>query len=136
MNNVNIVGRWVSDVVSKEVGDTTKGEGRIAVNTLKKDVAHFFDVEMWGKTAEIASQYCKKGNLAIISGRLSQDTWEKDGEKRSKVYITAERVDLPPKTASSQENTETSAAPEGKVKKGKTSPPTPATSESDDSDLF
>jgi single-strand DNA-binding protein len=135
MNNVNIVGRWVSDVVSKEVGDTTKGEGRIAVDTFKKDVAHFFDVEMWGKTAEIAAQYCKKGNFAIISGRLSQDTWEKDGEKRSKVYITAERVDLPPKTGPSQEATETTA-PEGKARRASTTAPKPAASEPDDSDLF
>lgn len=104
MNNVNIVGRWVSDVSeTKAVGDTVKAEGRIAVDTFKKDTAHFFSVEMWGKTAEIASQYCKKGNFAIISGRLTQDTWEKDDVKREKVYITADRIDLPPKTGGSEE---------------------------------
>lgn len=113
MNNVNIVGRWVADVSeTKAVGDTVKAEGRIAVDTFKKDVAHFFTVEMWGKTAEIASQYCKKGNFAIISGRLVQDTWEKDGEKREKVYITAERIDLPPKTGG--DDTAKSAAPAAK----------------------
>lgn len=98
MNSVNMTGRWVADVTERAVGEKKKAEGRIAVSTFKKEVTHFFDVEMWDKTAEIAVQYCKKGDFAIVSGRLAQDTWEKDGEKRSKVYIVAERIDLPPKT--------------------------------------
>jgi single-strand DNA-binding protein len=98
-----MTGRWVSDLTEKKVGDSVKAEGRIAVDTFKKDEAHFFDVAVWGKPAEIALQYCKKGDLAIISGRLTQETWEKEGEKRSKVVIVAERVELPPRSASSGE---------------------------------
>jgi len=134
MNNVNIVGRWVSDVVSKDVGETTKAEGRIAVDTFKKEVAHFFDVEMWGKTAEIAAQYCKKGNFAIVSGRLAQDTWEKDGEKRSKVYIVAERIDLPPKSGGSE--SQESAAPARAAAKPAPKSGKPALAAAPDEDLF
>lgn len=97
INNVNLTGRWASDFVTKKVGEKTVAEGRIAVQTTNKDVAHFFDVKVWEKTAEIAAEYCKKGSFAILSGRLTQESWEKDGEKRSKIVVVAERIVLPPK---------------------------------------
>lgn len=109
MNSVNMTGRWVADLTERAVGEKKKAEGRIAVK-VSKDVSHFFDVTLWEKTADIGLQYCKKGDVAIISGRLCQDTWEKDGEKRSKVYITVERLDLPPKASAGDQESTSSAS--------------------------
>ena len=45
----------------------------------------FVDVTLWGRTAEVAGEYLSKGSPLLIEGRLKYDTWEKDGQKRSKL---------------------------------------------------
>ncbi len=52
----------------------------------------FVDVVTWGKTAENCGQYLRKGAPVLVEGRLQLDTWEKDGEKRSKLRVRADRV--------------------------------------------
>jgi single-strand DNA-binding protein len=72
----------------------------IAVNQRRKkddqwvDEAHFFDIEYFGKAAEAVNQYLVKGKQVGIEGSLRQDRWEKDGQPRSKVKITAFNVML------------------------------------------
>jgi len=68
----------------------------IAVNRPKKDgvqEADWFDCEAWGKTAEFATNYIKKGYRISIAGSLKQQKWEKDGEKRSKVIVRIDRLE-------------------------------------------
>ena len=55
----------------------------------KEDVS-FIDCSAWGKAAEIISQYAKKGTGILVSGRLDQRSWEKDGQKHSRVEIVVE----------------------------------------------
>ena len=56
----------------------------------KEDVS-FIDCSAWGKLGEMISQYAKKGTGVLVSGRLSQRSWEdKEGNKRSRVEIVAE----------------------------------------------
>lgn len=50
------------------------------------------DVVVWGKTAENCGQYLHKGAPVLVEGRLQLDQWEKDGEKRSKLRVRADRV--------------------------------------------
>jgi len=53
----------------------------------------FVDVTLWGKTAETANQYLRKGRPVMIEGGLRLDTWEtKEGEKRSKLKVVADRM--------------------------------------------
>ena len=52
----------------------------------------FFDVENFGKGAESLSGRLRKGEPVLVRGRLSVDSWEQEGVKRSKVYVTAYRV--------------------------------------------
>lgn len=52
----------------------------------------FVDVVVWGKTAENCGQYLRKGAPILVEGKLQLDTWEKDGEKRSKLRVNANRV--------------------------------------------
>lgn len=55
----------------------------------------FVDVTIWGRTAEVASEYLKKGSSVLIEGRLKLDSWEnKDGEKRSKLKVVCERMQM------------------------------------------
>jgi single-strand DNA-binding protein len=54
----------------------------------------FVDVTAWGRSAEIASEYLTKGSPVLIEGRLKLDTWEKDGQKRSKLKVVCEVLRL------------------------------------------
>jgi single-strand DNA-binding protein len=54
----------------------------------------FVDITLWGRTAEIASEYLGKGSPALIEGRLKLDTWEKDGKKNSKLKVVGDRLQL------------------------------------------
>lgn len=115
INTVTLTGRWVTDFELKEFGENKKASGRIAVQNTK-DSSSFFDVIFWGKTAEIASQFCKKGGFAGIEGRLEQESWEtSEGQKRSKVIIVGNRLDLGPKQ-SGQESSPAASSPKAKAK--------------------
>lgn len=68
----------------------------VAVNTgygeYKK--ANFFDCEMWGRPAEALSQYMTKGKSVTCSGEISQDRWEGDSGKRSKIKFKVEKISM------------------------------------------
>ncbi|MDO5581995.1 MAG: single-stranded DNA-binding protein, partial [Planctomycetia bacterium] len=73
----------------------------LAVNDRRKDAsgnwideATFVDITLWGRNAEIVSEYCRKGSPVFIEGRLKLDSWETDGQKRSKLKVVGERVNL------------------------------------------
>jgi len=52
----------------------------------------FVDVECWGRQAETCAEYLDKGSPVLIDGRLKFDSWEKDGQKRSRLSVRADRV--------------------------------------------
>lgn len=62
----------------------------------KDEPPDWFDLEIWGKTAEIAANYVKKGGLIGIEGVLKLDTWQDNtsGAKRSKPVVRVDRLDL------------------------------------------
>jgi single-strand DNA-binding protein len=102
MNNVSLVGRLTRDA---ELKYTTTGNGicefALAVNERKKqgddwvDVANYFDVTLFGRRGEALNQYLLKGKQVGISGRLQQQRWEnKEGQKRSRVVVIANEIDL------------------------------------------
>lgn len=81
----------------------------LAVNDRRKDNSGnwieettFVDVTLWGRTAEVASEYLGKGSPILIEGRLKLDQWEKDGQKRSKMRVIAEKMQMIP-TGSKQQ---------------------------------
>jgi len=54
---------------------------------------NFIDIVVWGKQGENCSEYLSKGRSACVDGRLTYSSWETDdGQKRSKLEVTAERV--------------------------------------------
>lgn len=64
---------------------------KAADGTQKEDTV-FVDIEAWGRTAELVGQYLTKGRACLVEGRLRLDTWEKDGQKHSKLKVVAENV--------------------------------------------
>lgn len=52
----------------------------------------FFDVKCWGQLAENVVESCQKGTRVVVVGRLEQQSWEKDGVRRSKVEVVADAV--------------------------------------------
>jgi single-strand DNA-binding protein len=93
LNSISISGRLVRDPEGKTVGDKTVAEFSIANNGFG-DKVNFFDVTAWGATADNVVKYLSKGRQVNVSGRLEQRTWEKDGQKRSKVSIVASDVEF------------------------------------------
>lgn len=54
----------------------------------------FVDVTLWARQAEVASEYLSKGSSVLIEGRLKLDQWEQDGQKRSKLKVIGERMQM------------------------------------------
>jgi len=103
-NKVFLLGNLTRD---PEVRYTPKGSAvadlGIAVNrqyTLdngeKREEVTFVDVTFWGRTAEVAGEYLKKGRSVFIEGRLQLDTWDdkQSGQKRSKLKVVGEMMQM------------------------------------------
>lgn len=58
----------------------------------KKESVLFIDCTCWNKTAELVCEYLRKGNSVLFTGRLRQETWEKDGAKHSKIKMTVDKL--------------------------------------------
>lgn len=93
INQVIIIGRLTKDPETRFSASTAICKFSIASNSGKEDKnVSYFDIVTFGKIAETCQQYLKKGNQVAISGRLTQNRWEQDGQKRSKVEIICQSV--------------------------------------------
>ena len=62
--------------------------------------AEFHNIVMFGRLAEIAKQYLKKGSMTMIEGRLQTRSWQgQDGQKRTRTEIIAEAMQMGPRGA-------------------------------------
>ncbi len=101
-NRVILVGNVTRDIDLKYTqGGTAVTDLGLAVNDRRKNQAGewieettFIDVTLWGRQAEVAGQYLSKGAPVLIEGRLKLDTWETDGQKRSKLRVVGERMQM------------------------------------------
>ena len=101
-NRVILLGNLVRDIELRYTNSRMAVcQNAIAVNDRRKnasgewiDETSFVDVTFFGRTAEIVSEYLSKGSPIFVEGRLKQDTWEKDGQKRSKLYVIVDRMQL------------------------------------------
>jgi len=104
LNKVMLIGNVTRD---PEVKFTPKGSAvadlGLAINRSytnqggeKVEEVTFVDVELWGRLAEIAGEYAKKGRPIFIEGRLRIDSWEdkQSGQKRSRLKVVAEGLQL------------------------------------------
>lgn len=54
--------------------------------------ASFFNVSIWGQMAENVAESLAKGHRVVVVGSMKMDYWEKDGEKKSGLKITADSI--------------------------------------------
>ena len=104
MASVNVVllaGNLTADVETKDLSSgQLKATLRMAVSDdftgkdgQKVERTCFVDVEVWGKQAETCRTYLSKGSPVLVEGKLKLDQWQsKEGEKRSKLFVKADRV--------------------------------------------
>jgi single-strand DNA-binding protein len=100
MNNVNLIGHLTRSPELQYMEDKTAlCNLGLAVNDNYKNKSGelvektvFVDVVVWGKQAEATGKHMTKGNPIAVEGKLQLDQWEKDGEKRQKLCVRAERV--------------------------------------------
>lgn len=104
LNKVLLLGNVTRD---PEIRYTPKGSAvcdlGVAVNRAyttdsgeKREEVTFVDVTLWGRTAEVASEYLKKGRPVFVEGRLQMDTWDdkQTGQKRTRLRVVAENMQL------------------------------------------
>ena len=62
----------------------------------RREETTFVDVTLWGRQAEVAGEYLKKGRPVYIEGRLQMDSWDdkNTGQKRTKLKIVGEQMQL------------------------------------------
>lgn len=62
-------------------------------NNAKQEAADYHNIVAFGKQAELVAQYLKKGANALVEGRMQTRSWDgKDGEKRYRTEIVADRI--------------------------------------------
>jgi single-strand DNA-binding protein len=99
LNKVMLIGRLTRDPETKHTaGGNSVTTFGLAVNRSYKrkdsdervEETTFVDVEAWGQGGEVFARYMKKGRQAYVEGRLKLDSWEKDGQKRTKLLVVME----------------------------------------------
>jgi single-strand DNA-binding protein len=67
-----------------------------ADNGEKREEVTFVDVTFWGRTAEVAGEYLKKGRPVFVEGRLQLDSWDdkQSGQKRTKLKVIGENMQM------------------------------------------
>ena len=98
INSVSLVGRAGRDPEVRyfESGSVVANL-TIAVNRRNRnDEPDWFNLEIWGKQAQVAADYVKKGSLIGITGSFKLDTWKdrNTGEDRTKPVVRVDRLEL------------------------------------------
>lgn len=121
LNKVFILGRLTAD---PQLRATPAGQSVVSLSVAtnrvwtdksgtRKESTEYHNVVVWGRQAEIAAQFLKKGGLVLIEGRLQTRLWQdKQGQSRKTTDIICERLQLGPKPASGSFSKTESQLPE------------------------
>lgn len=85
------VGNLTKDAESRTVGEADVGKYSIAING-RKDSVMFLDCDHWRVGGVLP--YLTKGTQVLVEGELEQQSWEKDGQKKSKLVLQVQRLQL------------------------------------------
>ena len=98
INSVTLVGRAGRDPeVRYFESGTVVANLTMAVNRRSRnDEPDWFNLEIWGKQAQVAADYVKKGSLIGITGSFKLDSWKdrNTGEDRNKPVVRVDRLEL------------------------------------------
>ncbi|MCL2742756.1 MAG: single-stranded DNA-binding protein [Planctomycetaceae bacterium] len=101
-NKVILMGNLTRDPELRHIPNgTAVTDVSIAVNDRRKtpngewvEEVTYVDVTLWGRTAEIACEFLSKSSPLLVEGRLKLDSWETDGQKRTKLKVIGEKLQL------------------------------------------
>lgn len=100
MNTVILSGRVGADPEMKYF-ESGKARTRLSLGVNrwsqkdKKEVADWFNIDLWEKNAEIAGEYVRKGKMIEIEGKMKIDRWKDEtGEHKERHYINASSIKL------------------------------------------
>lgn len=103
INRVNITGNLTRDPELRSTqGGTQVLHLGVAVNDRRRnpqtgnweDYPNFIDCVMFGTRAEAIQRYLTKGTKVAIEGRLRYSSWERDGQKRSKIEVVIDEIEF------------------------------------------
>ena len=98
INSVTLVGRAGRDPEVKyfESGSVVANLTLAVNRRSKNDEPDWFNLEIWGKQAQVAADYVKKGSLIGISGSFKLDSWKdrNTGENKTKPVVRVDRLEL------------------------------------------
>ncbi len=130
-NKAIVVGRLTQDPEKRTIPDSGMSvtSFSMATNSYFKNSSgenqertEFHDIVLFGNLADVATNYLKKGSLALIEGRLQTRSWEgKDGNKRYRTEIVGERLQLGPRYSEGENygNNKNNPSKEGGKSQGK-----------------
>lgn len=100
-NKVMVGGRLTREPELKKVGDDISiCNIGLAVSKVvgkgpnRKEETCFIEAVAWRQQADVIAKYLHKGDPIFVEGRLTLDQWMQDGQNRSKIKITVERVEF------------------------------------------
>lgn len=104
LNQVNVIGHLTRD---PEIKYTPKGTAVVDIGLAinrewkneagqEKEEVVFIEVTAWGRLAEVANEFLKRGSAVFFTGRLTMESWvtKETQEKRSRLKIVAEGMQL------------------------------------------
>ncbi len=98
LNSVSLVGRVGRDpdVRYFESGSVVANFTMAVNRRNREDEPDWFNIEIWGKQAQVAADYVKKGSLIGVSGSFKLDSWKdkNTGEQKNKPVIRVDRLEL------------------------------------------
>jgi single-strand DNA-binding protein len=100
LNRVLLIGNLTKDPELRHIpSGTALVELRLAVSESYKnregqevESVCYVDVVVWARQAETCAEHLSKGSPVFVEGQLQFDQWEKDGEKRNRLCVRANRV--------------------------------------------
>ena len=103
INRVNISGNLTRDPeLRMTAGGTQVLSFGVAVNDRRRnpqtgeweDYPNFVDCTMFGTRAEAVGRYLSKGSKVAIEGKLRYSSWERDGQRRSKLEVIVDEIEF------------------------------------------
>lgn len=97
LNQVVLVGRLVEQPTTKKVNESEVANITLAVPRSYKNAngeyeTDFIDCVLWNGVATNTAEYCKKGDIVGVKGRIQTSTYETETGKRKSVEVVAEKV--------------------------------------------
>lgn len=132
LNKVFLIGRLTADPQLRTTpGGQSVASFGVATNRVwtdkqgqKQEEVQFHNVVVWGRQAEVASQFLKKGSMAMIEGRLQNRSWQdKQGQNRTTTEVVCERMQFGPRAAGGPSPARADGAQAGGVPMGPAAAP-------------